>query len=444
MSEMRNTRAISPAQLLVGGFAVLTVIGAGLLMLPVATTNAQGLGFLDALFMSASAVCVTGLVVVNPSVDLTVFGQSVLMGLIQIGGIGFMTIASMMAVLLGRRITIRDRLLLKEALNQHSLDGIVRLVIAIVVATFVIEGVGGLILAVEFLPYMDGGTALYYGFFHAVSAFNNAGFDLFGDSLIGFQSNGVVQFTIATLFILGGLGYIVVLNVIETRGRFRTMSLHTKLVLLTSAILLVGATIIIWLLEHQRFATQGMTWSVQWLNSFFQGATVRTAGFNSVDLTMLADGTIYVMILLMFIGASPGSTGGGIKTTTTAVAAMLVFHIIRGRSEITVFRRTITTDFVIKSFVLIMLSVTVVMVTTFVLALTESASFLGLLFESVSAFATVGLSLGVTPELSPIGKVMIILTMFAGRVGPLTLFFAMSNQTSTAGYRYPEDKIMIG
>jgi trk system potassium uptake protein TrkH len=222
------------------------------------------------------------------------------------------------------------------------------------------------------------------------------------------------------------------------------MSLHTKLVLVVSAILLVSATVIIWLLEYQHFAAQGMTWPTQVLNSFFQGATVRTAGFNSVDLTVLADGTIYLMMLLMFIGASSVSTGGGIKTTTAAVAAMLVYHVIRGRNEIVVFGRTISTDFVIKSFVLIMLSVTVVMISTFVLLLTESAGFLVVLFESVSAFATVGLSLGLTPELSTAGKVMIIVTMFAGRVGPLTLFFAMSKQIQQRGYRHPEDKIIIG
>jgi len=444
MSGPQLRRLFTPAQLLVAGYAIVTLLGAMFFMLSFATTDGQGLSFVDALFMSASAVCVTGLAVVSPSADLTVFGQTVLMLLIQVGGIGFMTIASMMAILLGRRISIRDRLLLKEALNQHSLDGIVRLVMAITIATLAIEVLGGLILAVEFMPYMPGGTALYFGFFHAVSAFNNAGFDLFGDSLVRFQENGIVQLTIAGLFMLGGLGYIVLLNVIQTRGQFSKMSLHTKLVLVVSAILLVSATVIIWLLEYQHFAAQGMTWPTQVLNSFFQGATVRTAGFNSVDLTVLADGTIYLMMLLMFIGASSVSTGGGIKTTTAAVAAMLVYHVIRGRNEIVVFGRTISTDFVIKSFVLIMLSVTVVMISTFVLLLTESAGFLVVLFESVSAFATVGLSLGLTPELSTAGKVMIIVTMFAGRVGPLTLFFAMSKQIQQRGYRHPEDKIIIG
>jgi trk system potassium uptake protein TrkH len=180
------------------------------------------------------------------------------------------------------------------------------------------------------------------------------------------------------------------------------------------------------------------------MNSFFQSVSLRTAGFNTVDLMQLRDATVYFMIFVMFIGASPGSTGGGIKTTTLAVAVLLVYHVIRGRKEVTVFYRTITQDFVIKSFVLIMLSVFMVMLTTFVLTMSESRAFLPLLFESVSAFATVGLSLGVTPELTPFGKVMIIVTMLAGRVGPLTLFFAMSNQAATTGYRYPEDKIIIG
>jgi trk system potassium uptake protein TrkH len=434
---------LSPARILVGGFTLVSILGALLLMLPMATVDQQGLAFIDAWFMATSAVCVTGLAVITPRTDLTMFGQLVILFLIQIGGIGFMTIASMMAVLLGKRISIRDRLLLKEALNQQSLDGIV-LVIAIVVATVAIELVGAIVLTAQFWGQMPPAQAVYYGIFHAISAFNNAGFDLFGNSLVDFSQQYVIQTTIAGLIIVGGLGYIVMLNVVQTRFRFAKMTVHSKIVLMTSAVLLVVATLVFWALEWRNTIFQHQSIDYIVMNSFFQSVSLRTAGFNTVDLMQLRDATVYFMIFVMFIGASPGSTGGGIKTTTLAVAVLLVYHVIRGRKEVTVFYRTITQDFVIKSFVLIMLSVFMVMLTTFVLTMSESRAFLPLLFESVSAFATVGLSLGVTPELTPFGKVMIIVTMLAGRVGPLTLFFAMSNQAATTGYRYPEDKIIIG
>lgn len=444
MTHSYSKTLLSPARILVGGFTLASILGAFLLMLPVATVDQQGLAFIDAWFMATSAVCVTGLAVITPRTDLTLFGQFVILFLIQIGGIGFMTIASMMAVLLGKRISIRDRLLLKEALNQQSLDGIVRLVIAIVIATVTIELVGAVILTAQFWGQMPPVQAIYYGLFHAVSAFNNAGFDLFGNSLVDYSQQYTVQVTIAGLIIVGGLGYIVMVNMVQTRFRFAKMTVHSKIVLVTTCVLLVVATMMLVLLEWQNVIYQHQAFDYLLMNSFFQSVSLRTAGFNTVDLMRLRDATVYFMIFVMFIGASPGSTGGGIKTTTLAVAVLLVYHVIRGRKEVTVFYRTITQDFVIKSFVLIMLSVFMVMLTTFVLTMSESGAFLPLLFESVSAFATVGLSLGVTPELSTVGKVMIILTMLAGRVGPLTLFFAMSNQTTTTGYRYPEDKIIIG
>lgn len=435
---------LSPSRILVGGFVIMSVIGTLLLMLPQATVDQQGLSWVDAWFMATSAVCVTGLVVVTPHADLTMFGQLVVLFLIQIGGIGFMTIASMMAILLGKRISIRDRLLLKEALNQHSLDGIVRLVIAVVVATIAIEAVGALILIIEFWPSMDPAQAVYFGIFHAISAFNNAGFDLFGNSFVDFSNHYLLQLTIALLIIAGGLGYIVMVNILQTKFRFAKMSVHSKIVLVTTVLLLFGVTLALMALEWQKpiYTNQSIGYVV--VNSFFQSASLRTAGFNTVDLLQMRDATVYFMIFIMFIGASPSSTGGGIKTTTLAVAVLLVYHVIRGRKEVTVFYRTISQDFVIKSFVLILLSMFVVILSAFMLTLSESQEFLVLLFEAVSAFATVGLSLGATPDLTPMGKVIIILTMFAGRIGPLTLFYAMSNQHTSIGYRYPEDKIIIG
>jgi trk system potassium uptake protein TrkH len=441
---MNVGRAISPAQILVVGFISVILLGTLLLMLPLATPDGQGLSFIDALFMATSAVCVTGLVVVNVGDGLTEFGHVVLLVLLQIGGIGFMTVATMMAILLGKRISIKDRMLLKEALNQNSLEGIVRLSIGIVVVAFGIEAVGALILAIEFLPYMSWKDAVYYGIFHSISAFNNGGFDLFGNSLINFRDNYIIQLTIAILYILGGFGYIVLLNFGQTRFDFHKFSLHSKLVVVTSAILLLVSMIVIALIEFSRPSLAELDWHTRILNSFFLGATARSGGFTTIDLATLSSATLYFVILMMFIGGSPGSTAGGIKTTTVAVAALLVYHVIRGRNEVSVFYRTISTDFVIKSFVLIMLAVTTVMVSTFILTITEQADFLVLLFESVSAFATVGLSMGMTAELTDAGKFVVALTMFAGRVGPLTFFFALSQRTAKPGYRYPEDRIIIG
>jgi trk system potassium uptake protein len=441
---MNVGRAISPAQILVVGFISVILLGTLLLMLPFATPDGQGLSFIDALFMATSAVCVTGLVVVNVGDGLTEFGHVVLLMLLQIGGIGFMTVATMMAILLGKRISIKDRMLLKEALNQNSLEGIVRLSIGIVVVAFGIEAVGAVILAIEFLPYMSWKDAVYYGIFHSISAFNNGGFDLFGNSLINFRDNYIIQLTIAILYILGGFGYIVLLNFGQTRFNFHKFSLHSKLVVVTSAILLLVSMIIIALIEFGQSSLANLDWHTRILNSFFLGATARSGGFTTIDLATLTSATLYFVILMMFIGGSPGSTAGGIKTTTVAVAALLVYHVIRGRNEVSVFYRTISTDFVIKSFVLIMLAVTTVMVSTFILTITEQADFLVLLFESVSAFATVGLSMGITAELTTEGKFVVALTMFAGRVGPLTFFFALSQRTAKPGYRYPEDRIIIG
>ena len=441
---MNARRAISPAQILVVGFISVILLGTLLLMLPFATPDGQGLTFIDALFMATSAVCVTGLVVVDVGDGLTEFGHVVLLMLLQVGGIGFMTVATMMAILLGKRISIKDRMLLKEALNQNSLEGIVRLSIGIVVVALGIETVGAIILAIEFLPFMPWTDAVYYGIFHSISAFNNGGFDLFGNSLINFQDHYMIQLTIAVLYILGGFGYIVLLNFGQTRFSFQKLSLHSKLVVITSSVLLVFSMVVIAWIEFGRSGMAHLDWHTRILNSFFLGATARSGGFTTLDLTVLSSATIYFVILMMFIGGSPGSTAGGIKTTTVAVAAMLVYHVIRGRNEVTVFYRTISTDFVIKSFVLIMLAVTTVMLSTFLLTLTEQAEFLAILFESVSAFATVGLSMGLTSELTDVGKFIVSLTMFAGRVGPLTFFFALSQRATKPGFRYPEDRIMIG
>lgn len=443
--QIRQPRwALHPTQVLALGFLGVILLGTLALMLPMVTVDNAGLGWLDALFTATSAVCVTGLVVVDTGSVLTRFGQMIIVVLVQIGGLGFMSLAAMIAVLLGKRITINDRVILKESLNQLSLQGIVQLVRYIVLLTLSVELVGALVLAWSFGQHMPVADALFYGVFHAVSAFNNAGFDLFTTSLIAYNTNPVVMICVMLLLTIGGMGVLVWLNVLSYGRQVAKWSLHTKLVMVTSTLLLVLGSLLVFVFEYNATAFADFSLSEKILNSVFQSATARTAGFFSVTMTSLTTATIVLMILLMFIGASPGSTGGGIKTTTFVLALLTVATVLRGRSEIQVWQRTITAPLLLKSFVVIFVAISWVMVATLILAITEPVPFLWLVFEVVSAFATVGLTLGVTPELSDIGKFVIIATMYMGRVGPLTLFAALMLRSSTAHYRHAEESVLIG
>lgn len=436
--------SLHPSQVLALGFLGLIVLGTVVLMLPMATVDQRGLPWLDALFTATSAVCVTGLVVVDTGTVLTRFGQIAVLLLIQIGGLGFMSLAAMIAVLLGKRITINDRLILKESLNQVSVQGIVRIVRFIVLLTLGIEVVGALILAWAFWQTMPLGDALFNGIFHSVSAFNNAGFDLFTTSLIGFNTHPVVMICVMVLLTIGGMGLLVWANAISHGWRVNQWSLHTKIVMVTTLALLSVGSVAVYLFEMNQSAFAGFTVGETVLNSVFQSATARTAGFFSVPLTSLTTATLVMMMMMMFIGASPGSTGGGIKTTTFAMAILTVYNVLRGRSEIHLWYRTVTAPLLLKSFAIIFIALSWVMVVTLILSATESAPFLWVAFEVVSAFATVGLTLGLTPELTDFGKWMIIATMYLGRVGPLTLFVALTLQSREPLYRYPQENVLIG
>ncbi|MBM4414128.1 MAG: Trk family potassium uptake protein [Chloroflexi bacterium] len=440
----RQRMSLHPTQVLVLGFFAVIVLGALLLTMPFATVDQRGLAWLDAVFMATSAVCVTGLAVVDPGTQLSRVGQVIILVLVQIGGLGFMTLAAMVALLLGKRITINERVILKESLNQMSLQGIVRVVRYIVLLTISIELVGAIILAWSFRQQMPMSDALFNGLFHAVSAFNNAGFDLFTTSMVGFNTHPLVMMTIIVLLTVGGMGLLVWVNALGHGWHVQRWSLHTKIVVITTATLLVTGSVLVFVFEYNGSAFADFTVSQKILNSLFQSATSRTAGFFSVTMTTLTSATIVLMMMLMFIGASPGSTGGGIKTTTFAMAILTVYNVLRGRSEIHVWQRTVTAPLLLKSFAVIFVSLSWVMVMTLVLSVTESAPFLWVAFEVVSAFATVGLTLGLTPALSDFGKWMIIATMFVGRVGPLTLFLALMLRSKEPLYRYPEESVLIG
>ncbi|MEV5027663.1 TrkH family potassium uptake protein [Paenibacillus sp. LPE1-1-1.1] len=441
-----NVLKWSPPRILVSGFALIIVLGALLLSMPFASASGERLPFLDALFTATSATCVTGLVVVDTGTYFSVAGQVILMCLFQLGGLGFMTMATLVALVLRKKISLRERLLLQEAMNQSSMEGIVRLIRRVIGYSLAIELIGFILFSFRFAFDMPIGKALFFGSFHAVSLFNNAGFDIFGGyrSLTLYVEDPIVNITAMLLIITGGLGFVVMSDLMEFRKN-QKLSLHSKVVLSMTGTLIAVGTIVIFVFEFSNTKTLGsLDWSGKIWSSFFQSVTPRTAGANTLDYTALRQATVFFTIILMFIGASPGSTGGGIKTTTFTTLVGAVIAMIRGREDIVFFRYRLGKDRIFKALTITLISLGLVIIVTMVLSMTEDQAFLKLLFEATSAFGTVGLSVGVTPELSNVGKIVIAFTMFAGRLGPLTLAYALGPRTEKELYRHPEGKITIG
>ena len=437
---------LNPARVLVLGFLAIIIVGALLLMLPHAVVG-EKLTALEALFTSTSAVCVTGLVVVDTGTTFTVFGQLVIMMLIQIGGLGFMTMATLIFMLLGRKISFRNRLLISESLNQFTVQGVVALVKIILVYTLAVEGSAALLLALRFSRDFGWVRAIYYGVFHAVSAFCNAGFDLFGNfsSLTSYRGDPVVNLVIMALIISGGLGFTVVRDFFPPWRKAGRLELHSKLVLVITALLLVSASLAIFVLEFSNPQTlAGIPWVDKVLATAFTATTPRTAGFNTVSIAGLRQPTLFIIIILMFIGASPASTGGGIKTTTFGVILVAVHSIIRGETDAVLFKRRLPQYIIHKALAIIILSIGLIAFVTLILCITEPFEFMSVLFEVVSAFGTVGLSVGITPDLSALGKLLIIFMMFVGRVGPVTLTLAFGQRLKPSNIRYPEGRVMVG
>lgn len=446
--ENKRNRSLSPPQVLLFGFAAVILMGALLLSMPFASADGRHTGFIDALFTATSAVCVTGLVVVDTGTYWSAAGQFIILLLIQVGGLGFMTMATFLFLLLGKKIGLKARLVMQASLNQDSLQGIVNLGKHVLIFTFLTESLFAVILALRWRLDMDAHKAVWYGIFHSVSGFNNAGFDLFGGfrSLTGYVVDPVVTFSITTLIILGGIGFGVVMEVINLIRYKSRPHTHTKLVLATTLILITAGAFFIYIFEYNN--TLGtLSGSGKILASYFQSVTPRTAGFNTLDIGAMHDYTQFMIILLMFIGASPGSTGGGIKTTTFAILAVSILSLSRGQTEATIFRRGISHDQVAKSAAILILSLTLVAVVSTALMITEQQeNFLMVLFETVSAFGTVGLTMGMTPDLSTGGKILITMTMFLGRVGTMTMIiaFAQRSKKSPAKLKYPRGNIMVG
>ncbi len=434
---------LTPPRILVLSFIILIIIGTFLLSLPVAVEKNYSISIIDAFFTATSAIAVTGLIVVDTSKTFSTFGEVVILMLIQIGGLGFMTVSTLLALIVGKRISFRERLLIREQINSLSLGGIVKLTKTILIITFIIELISSLILGLYWARDYGLVKGLYLGFFHSVSAFCNAGFDLFSNSMINYKGDILVNIMIVSLFIIGGLGFLVISEIL-THFKWKKFSLHSKLVLSVTFFMLILGFLIVLLLEFNNSLVD-FSLKEKLLCSFFQGATPRTAGFNSISINNLQYSTIFIIMLLMFIGASSGSTGGGIKITTFFVVLLAVIATIKNNDETVIFGRKINNEIVFKSLTIIIISLFLIAISCLILLITESAAFEVILFEVISAFGTVGLSLGLTSELTFLGKIIISITMFIGRVGPLTLAFAFLQKSGKdLRLHYPEEKIIVG
>lgn len=438
--------SVSPPRTLLMGFGVIIFIGAMLLRIPLAAVSGQSMSFIDALFTATSAACVTGLIVFDTGTYFTTFGHWVILLLIQIGGIGFMTMATLFALILRRRISLKERLILQESLNQGSIEGLVRLVRKVILYALALETIGAILYTARFMFDMSFGQAVYHGVFHAISIFNNAGFDLTGDfrSLTGYSKDLYMNIVSMILILLGGFGFVVLADLFEMKKK-RKFSLHTKVVLTVTASLVVVGAVIIFIFEYTNGRSIGNEgFGEKALISLFQSVTTRSGGVTTVDIAEFRQATQFFIIILMFIGASPGSTGGGIKTTTFAVLVGAVLSMVRGKEDVVLFHFRLAQERVYKAVTVTLFCIGIVMLGTMVLATTEDAAFLKILFEATSAFGTVGLSMGLTGELSMAGKLTIIFLMFIGRLGPLTLTYALGPKAGRQLYRHAEGKIIIG
>ncbi|NLY09790.1 MAG: Trk family potassium uptake protein [Tissierellia bacterium] len=435
---------MNPPQVLAIGFFALIAIGTVLLNTPFASRNGASVGWLNALFTATSATCVTGLTVVNTASTYTSFGHFIIMLLIQAGGLGFMTMSTLLALFLRRKITYKDRLVIREQMNVDTSAGIVRFIINVLKFTFIVEGVCALLLSTRFIPRFGITKGLWFSIFHSISAFCNAGFDLFGNSLLDFNNDWIVLLTISSAIIIGGLGFVVCMDIL-TRKRYKRLHLQAKLVLTMTGILILAGTVAFLVLEWNNPGTLGeLNGSSKLLGAIFQSVTARTAGFNSIDLSKFNDSSSFFMIMLMFIGAGSGSTGGGIKITTFGVIFFTFLSVIRGYEDVNLFGRRLSEGVIRKSITIAMAAMFVVMGTMFAISLLESFKFIQIAFEVVSAFATVGVSQGITPTLHVISKLLIIITMFIGRLGPLTMIYVFNTKVVPKNYRNAEGQISVG
>lgn len=444
-------RALSPSQFLVVSFAGFSVLGGFLLWLPVAAEPGQTISFLDALFTATSAVCVTGLIVVDTPNAYSTFGEVTIMLLVFVGGLGYMTLSTVLVAALGRKLSLQERSTLQEALNIDTREGIARFAGTVFRVALAMQLGGAFLLALRFWPEFGPGRAAYLGLFHAVSAFNNAGFALWPDNLVRYRGDVVVNLVVTGLIICGGLGFFV-LRELSGRRRFARWSLHTKLAVVITCVLLVAGTILILGFEWSNPRTLApLPLGEKILASWFQSVSPRTAGFNTLDIGAMTMPTLFLTMALMFIGASPGSTGGGVKTTTFGITVFALIATVRGANETVAFNRRILNETVARAFFISLTAFLALNVIAGVLLLTEGRDLMRTLFETTSAFGTVGLSMGspgsvlsLAGHFSPLGKLLLIAMMLVGRVGPLTVAVALAGRKRVSHVRYPEGRVFIG
>jgi trk system potassium uptake protein TrkH len=437
----------SPTRLIVSSFAILIFAGGLLLNLPAASNSGESIGFINALFTATSATCVTGLVVADTLTQWTLFGQIVILVLIQVGGLGIITLATFFSALLGRKMGMKGKILAQASISDYSFTEVVGLIKGIVLITFGVELVGAILLGIRFVPQF-GWEGAYKAVFHSISSFCNAGFDLMGNysSLTAYNGDPIVIFTTGLLIIIGGLGFIVWKDIYDYKEA-HWFYLHTKIVLIMTVALLAVGTVFFLFQEYSNPATMGNLPFDQKINAaFFQSVTSRTAGYNSIDIDGMTEVSKMFTIFLMFVGAAPGSTAGGVKVTTLAILIMSIVSNIKGEEQTVILKRRVEQEVVNKSLAIIGLSVILVFSMTTLIISIEGLPFVNVLFECTSAFGTVGLSTGITPGLTEISKILLAFMMFLGRVGPLTfaVAIAMRKKKSLQNSVYPEGKIMVG
>ena len=428
-------------------FFSVMIFGALLLYMPFALQEGKKISFLTAIFTISSATCVTGLTLIDIREVLSFKGQLILILFVQLGGLGIMTLSSVVILLVGKKISYKGRYLIKEERNAENSGEIVNFIKRILLIVISIEGIGAILLTFEFLKTYSYKRAIYYGIFHSISAFCNAGFSLFPDSFELYSGNVLVNLTMSFLIIFGGIGFAVINSVIiGIMSDRRKFTLTSKVSILVSIILLIGGMILFFILEYKNettLANLGLFDKI--LASFFQSAAIRTSGFYTVSMETLRPATIFMFYVLMFIGGSPGSTGGGIKTTTVGVIILYVISVIKGEENVNIFNRRVSWEILNRALAILVISITYVIVMTMIIMTVEDGlDFNKIIFEVISAFSTTGLSLGVTDKLGVVSQIFIIITMFIGRLGPMTFALAIGEQKRTKGLRYPKENILIG
>jgi trk system potassium uptake protein TrkH len=439
----KGERRIKPYKII--SLSFFFIISAGTILLFLPFSHQKPVSFVDCLFTATSAVCVTGLTVLSTNNDFTLFGQLVLLALIQIGGLGLMVFTTLFSYLLGEKMSVFDRIVTQNAISAESLSVIYRFSLFIVISTFLFEAIGTMIFYKRFSSFMPVDKALFYSIFHSVSAFCNAGFSLYDNNFMDFRGDVLINLNLMSLIVIGGIGFPVIYNFYNIfRRREKNLSLHTKIVLITTGVLIIGGAVVYFLLENgnlfKNFSTKEKI-----LASFFASITARTAGFNTIDYSMARDATLLFTCVLMFIGASPASTGGGIKTTSFTLIVLNTFTVLRDRKLLSIFDREISYDSIRKSIVVFFLSLCLIVLNSIlILFFDPEINLKNVMFEVFSAFGTVGLSTGITPKLSTFSKLILILTMFFGRVGPITIIFSLGLAPKPVLKRLPEEKVITG